>query len=111
MARAGQDVLGVASFHGNLSAPQPAKSFKAKIRVFHGADDKFVGAEVVAAFEKEMADAKADYVLVKFPGAVHSFTVKEAGDDPSKGMAYNADADAKSWNLLKDFLAELFAKK
>ena len=34
-----------------------------------------------------------DYRLVKYPGAVHSFTHKAAGTDNSKGAAYNADAD------------------
>ena len=44
-------------------------------------------------FAKKAAELKAagvDYKLVKYPGAVHSFTHKAAGDDNSKGAAYNA---------------------
>jgi dienelactone hydrolase len=107
MARAGMDVVAVASFHGSLATPEPAASIKAKVIVFHGADDKFVNAEV-PKFQDEMRAAKADWQFVSFGGTVHSFTVKEAGDDPSKGMAYNGDADRRSWEMLKGFLADAF---
>jgi dienelactone hydrolase len=108
MARGGLDVRGVASFHGMLATPEPAKEIKARVIVFHGAADKFVPADQVKAFEDEMKAAKANYELVSYEGAVHSFTVKEAGDDPSKGMAYHADADKKSWEALQKFLKEIF---
>jgi dienelactone hydrolase len=110
MARAGTDLRGVASFHGNLSTPDPgdAKNIKAKVIVFHGLDDKFVPDEVVRAFHDEMKAAKVDYQFVGFGGAVHSFTVKEAGDDPSKGMAYDEKADKRSWTMLVNFLEEIF---
>ncbi|HTF57702.1 MAG TPA: dienelactone hydrolase family protein [Planctomycetota bacterium] len=110
MARAGLDLRGVASFHGNLATPHPedAKNIKAKVIVFHGLDDKFVPEPVVRAFQEEMSNAKVDYVFVGFSGAVHSFTVKEAGDDNSKGMAYNEKADRRSWEMLKIFLKEIF---
>jgi dienelactone hydrolase len=108
LARGGYDVLGVASFHGGLSSPvAEAKPIKAKVAVFHGALDRHVPPEQVTAFGEEMKNAGADWFLVSFGNAVHSFTVKEAGDDPSKGMAYNAEADRRSWDMLKSFLAEV----
>jgi dienelactone hydrolase len=104
-------VLGVISFHGSLKSVPASKSksdaIKPKILVLHGADDAFVNPEV-PAFEDEMRKAKADWQLIKYGGAVHSFTVKEAGNDPSKGMAYDEKADKRSWEDMKDFLAELF---
>jgi len=113
LARGGADVKLVASFHGSLGTPSPAAAgnVKAKVLIFHGADDKFVPGEEVAALEKEMKDANVDYVLESYPGAVHSFTVKSAGNDPSKGMAYDAEADRKSWQALEAALADAFAKK
>jgi dienelactone hydrolase len=109
LARAGLPVVAVASFHGNLSAApgSEAKAVKAKVAVFHGAADKNT-ASALPAFEQEMTKAGADWFLVSFGGAVHGFTVKEAGDDPSTGMAYDAKADARSWKMLQDFLAESF---
>lgn len=110
MARAGLDVKLVGSFHGNLTAPTPAEKDKVKaiVAVFHGADDKFVGDP--EAFKKEMKDAGVDVRFHAFEGTVHSFTVKEAGDDVSTGMAYNEKADTESWKLLSKYLDEAFGK-
>ncbi len=58
-----------------------------------------------------MRNAKVDWELVKYGGAVHSFTNPDAGNDNSKGAAYNAEADARSWRAMKDFFHETFAKK
>jgi len=89
LARAGTDLKGVASFHGNLATPVPAtEKPKAAVLVLHGADDGFVNPGV-PAFIEEMRKAKADWQLVQYGGAVHSFTVPEAGTDTAKGMAYN----------------------
>ena len=109
LARSGADIAGVVSFHGGLDTPHPedAKQITARVLVLHGADDPFVTPEQVAAFEQEMRDAGVRYRLIKYPGAVHSFTVPEAGDDPSKGMAYNREADAKSWEAMIAFLSEV----
>ena len=111
MARGGEDLKGVASFHGALNTPKPedAKNIKGKVLVLHGADDSFVPKEEVTAFESEMKNAGVDYELIAYPGAVHSFTVAEAGNDPSKGMAYNEEADKKSWEKLKELFAKSFA--
>ena len=108
MARAGLDLRGVASFHGMLGTPVPAKEIKARVIVFHGKDDKFIPEKDVKAFEEEMKAAKANLEFIAYDGAVHSFTVKEAGDDPSKGMAYNEKADKESWTKLESFLKEIF---
>ncbi|HTL48075.1 MAG TPA: dienelactone hydrolase family protein [Verrucomicrobiae bacterium] len=112
MARAGFDLKGVASFHGALSTPAPAEkgNVKAKVIAFSGADDKFIPKEERDAFQKEMTEAGADWQFVLFSGAVHSFTVAEAGNDNSKGMAYNANADRRSWEMLKQFFNEIFSE-
>lgn len=113
LARSGAMVKGVVSFHGGLDSPTPAdgKNIKGKVLALHGADDPFVPAADIAAFEKEMKDAKVDYKLVSYPGAVHAFTQKAAGDDNSKGAAYNKAADRASWNEMKAFFARLFTQE
>lgn len=109
-ARSGADVAGVVSFHGDLSSPTPeeAKKIKGKVLALHGADDPFVPAAQVAAFEEEMRKAGVDWQLVAFGGAVHSFTIKAAGSDNSTGSAYNEKADRRSWQMYTSFLAEIF---
>jgi dienelactone hydrolase len=109
LARSGADISGVVSFHGGLSTPMPADSkIKAKVLALHGADDPHVPPPEVAAFEEEMRKAKADWALVSYGSAVHSFTDWNAGNDNSKGSAYNEKADQRSWQAMKDFFAEIF---
>ncbi|HBJ84066.1 MAG TPA: dienelactone hydrolase [Verrucomicrobiales bacterium] len=110
LARSGAVVKGVVSFHGSLDSPTPAdgKNIKGKVLALHGADDPFVPAKDIAAFEQEMKEAKVDYKLVNYPGAVHAFTQKAAGNDNSKGAAYNEAADKASWDEMKAFFDRLF---
>jgi dienelactone hydrolase len=110
LARSGSDVLGVVSFHGGLDTPRPedSKQLKTKVLALTGADDPYVPYEQVRAFQKEMTTANADWQLITYAGAVHSFTNVEAGDDPTKGAAYNERADRRSWEHMKVFLSELF---
>jgi dienelactone hydrolase len=113
LARSGADVRGVVSFHGGLDslAPEDAKNIKAKVLVLHGADDPLSPPKDVAAFQDELRKAGVDYQFVFYGGAVHSFTNPDAGNDPSKGAAYNASADRRSWEAMKQFLMEIFATK
>ncbi len=110
LSRSGADVKGAVSFHGGLDTPTPqdAKNIKGKVLVLHGGDDPFVPREQVAAFEKEMKDAGVDYQLFIYSGAVHSFTNPAAGNDNSKGAAYNEKADKRSWEAMKTFFKEIF---
>ncbi len=109
LGRSGADVKGIVTFHGGLSTPTPAdaKNIKCPVLVLHGADDPFVKADEVAAFKKEMADANVKYTFIAYPGAVHSFTRPDAGNDNSKGAAYNAAADKKSWAEMKKFFGQI----
>lgn len=110
LARSGAELSGVVSFHGGLDSPTPAagKNIKCKVLACHGADDPFVPAKDLAAFESEMRDNKVDWQLIAYGGAVHSFTQPMAGNDNSKGAAYNKAADQRSWEAMKQFFAELF---
>ncbi|MEY4387384.1 MAG: hypothetical protein RLY20_2667 [Verrucomicrobiota bacterium] len=107
LARSGAEVAGVVSFHGGLDSPAPAdgKNIKGKVLALHGADDPYVPAKDLAAFEDEMRQANVDWTLIKYGGAVHSFTQKMAGNDNSKGAAYNEQADRRSWKAMELFLA------
>lgn len=112
LARSGAEVDAVVSFHGGLDTPTPedAKNIKARVLVCHGAVDPAVPPAQVAAFQKEMEDAHVDYVFVAYSQARHSFTEKAAGNSTTGVAAYNENADRRSWEHMKTFLAEAFGK-
>lgn len=109
LARSGADVRGVVSFHGGLDAPTPAdgKNIKCRVLALHGADDPFESAADLAAFENEMRAGGVDWELVKYGGAVHSFTDWNA-DGSLKGAQYNERADRRSWAAMREFFDHLF---
>ena len=111
LARSGANLDGVVSFHGNLDTPHPeqGKNIKARVLIHHGADDPFVPPDQVKAFNDEMESAKVDWFFIGYGGAVHGFTNPTAGNDPSKGMAYNAKADSRSFRATQDFYKEIFS--
>lgn len=110
LARSGASIAGVVSFHGALDTPDvnDAKSIRTKVLVQTGADDPNVPPSQVLAFVDEMRKARVDWYLIMYGGVVHSFTNPAAGNDPSKGAAYNEQADRRSWQAMKDFFAEIF---
>ncbi len=113
MARIGEDLAGVASFHGGLTTESPAQAgaVSARVLVLHGADDPFVKAEQLAAFREEMQTAGADWQLIAYEGAIHSFTNPGAtaiGEKFGLPLAYQREADERSWAELERFLKETF---
>jgi dienelactone hydrolase len=109
LARSGADIKGVVSFHGGLDSPTPAdgKNIKTKVLALAGADDPFQKPEDLTAFESEMRDAKVDWRLIFYGGAVHSFTQPDPGFS-NPGAKYNERADKRSWADMKQFFAEIF---
>ena len=112
MARAGEDLKGVASFHGGLNTDAPAQpgKIKAQVRVFTGADDRMIPPVQIDGFKQEMDKAGVNYKVVVYPGAMHSFTNPEADEFAKQfnmPVAYNAAADKDSWKQLQAFLAEV----
>ncbi len=116
MARQGEKLAGVVSFHGSLGTSEPARSgkVKAQVLVLNGAEDPFITAEQVAAFKKEMDNAGAKYRFINYPGAKHSFTNPDAdtlGKKFNMPFAYSKEADQKSWAEMQAFFNGLFRKK
>lgn len=99
LARSGAAVVDTVTFHGDLTTPTPqdANNIKGQVLVLHGAADPIVGPDAQEAFRKEMDAAHVHWQMILYGGAVHSFTQKDAGNDPSKGAAYDANADKQSW--------------
>ncbi len=110
LARSGADIDAVISFHGGLDSvtPADAKNIKSHILICHGADDPFVPYSDIEAMKQEFNAANVDWQMNVYSHAVHSFTQPMAGDDNSRGAAYNPLADKRSWEAMQDFLHESF---
>ena len=110
MAKDGLDLKGVVSFHGGLDASplSPGATFTTKVLALCGADDPFENPADMTAFEQQLRDNKVDYQIVMYGHAVHAFTDKDVGLLNLPGAKYNAAADHRSWQAMKDFFAEIF---
>jgi len=108
LAFSGADVGAVVSVHGNPLPPEEAElaGIKASLLLCHGADDPAVSQASVTAFQDAMRSAKADWMVVQYGNAVHSFSNPSVGDVPGRSSRYDARADRRSWAHLTDFLAE-----
>ncbi|QNK62629.1 dienelactone hydrolase family protein [Pedobacter sp. PAMC26386] len=111
-ARANLPVRGVVSIHGGLAQYAGARTIstiRPKVLVLHGADDPTMTTEQVLGFQQEMRNAKADWQMIEYANAVHAFTDREAGNDNSKGAAYNELASTRSWKHMLLFFDEILA--
>ncbi|MCG2617372.1 dienelactone hydrolase family protein [Terrimonas sp. NA20] len=112
MARLGENLKGVVSFHGNLmGVPADKNTLKAAILICHGAADSFVPAKEVELFKKEMEKVGGNYTFKAYDSATHAFTnpdATEAGKKFKLPIAYNAAADSASWQDMKAFFGKIF---
>ena len=106
--RDGAPVLATVVFHGILATPSPgdAKNIKGHILALQGGDDPVVPQKDVDAFEAEMRAAHVDWQMVQYGGARHAYTLPAAGNSPTGPVAYNQEADHRSWLAMQDFLNE-----
>ena len=108
LARSGEDLNGVVSFHGLLMPSDISeKGIKAKVLVLHGERDPMVPLDMVDTFQKEMTEADADWQLHSYGGTYHAFTNPDA-NDPNLGTQFNKSANDRSWQSMKNFFAEIF---
>ena len=111
MAASGVDLDAVGTFHGAMPQVTPEKGkVKAQILIQTGGADPMVTKDKVEGFEKALKDAGAKVEVVTYPDAKHSFTNPDADKAGMDGLAYNADADQKSWDKLLAFLKQVWKK-
>lgn len=112
LARLGEELNGVVSFHGSLvGTPADKELLKAKILVCHGNIDPFVPPSEVERFKSQMDSIGADYTFKGYDSSLHAFTnpaATEMGKKFNLPIAYNAAADTASWNEMKLFFNRIF---
>ncbi len=109
IARTGEDLAGVVSFHGLFPAPgnTAGNTVQARVLALHGWDDPMAPPEAVTELAAEMSSLGADWQLHAYGKTMHAFT-NPAANDPDMGTVYNETADRRSWQAMTNFLDELF---
>lgn len=99
LARSGEDVKAVVSYHGLLTTPSPAKpdSLNNTVAVYTGSKDPYAPREDVETLRNEMAASGAEFQLTEFSHAWHAFTNPNPPMGVESGMQYDAVSDAVSW--------------
>lgn len=112
LARLGENLDGVVSFHGNLlGVPAEKNKIKADILVCHGNADPFIKPMELEKFKRELDSVGAAYTFKGYDDATHAFTNPDATEKGKKfniPIAYNAAADSASWNEMKAFFGKIF---
>jgi len=101
-------LVAVVSFHGN---PKPALEddrVSATLLFCHGDADPLVKDEELEAVGQSLDAKDADWMLIRYSGAKHSFTNPKAdayGMDP---VGYDEAADKRSWQHMLTLFDEVF---
>jgi dienelactone hydrolase len=101
-ARANFPVAGVVSIHGGLGkdSTRANGSLSTKILIENPAEDKGVTPEIMNALIREMNEGKADWQIITYAYAKHTFT------DP-KSADYNEVMAKRAWQHTLLFLKEI----
>jgi dienelactone hydrolase len=110
LARDGVALAAVVGFHPRLSSNQPAGpgDITGKVLVCVGSRDPYIPLEERLAFAEEMDGAGADWRMIVYGGAEHSFTHPWVDHIDVPGLAYDRTADERSWRAMLDLFAEVF---
>jgi dienelactone hydrolase len=112
IARRGENIDGVVSFHGLFGSPgnTSGNTIKAKVLLLHGWDDPMATPDSVIALTEELTAMGADWQLHGYGNTMHAFTNPQA-DDPDSGTVYNSAAARRSWAAMQNYLVELFGSQ
>src|SRR3954471_17836991 len=107
IARSGADVQAVVGFHPSLPLSPDTKDIRAAVLLCLGTDDPFVSRDDRIALEQELADAGVtDWGFELYGGVGHSFTNPDVDQLGMAGIAFDARADARSWESMLRLFAE-----
>ncbi len=111
LARSGDTISGVVSFHGLYDAPEFNKDTKINtpILVLHGWDDPLAPPKDIVMLGKELTSKSAPWELNAYGHTGHAFTNPKA-NTPENGLVYNKDSNTKGWNRMKVFFETAFTK-
>lgn len=113
MTRITSDMKCVVAFHPSMAPPVPLphkddRPVQAKVMVCAGADDPFIPPSAREKFIELMTAAKADWQMIVYSGAGHSFTDRTVDRLNMPGFKYHAPTDVRSWAAMRNLFDECF---
>jgi dienelactone hydrolase len=113
LARASTELACVVAFHPGMAGPvalpeRDGRAVHAKVMVCAGADDPLIPDAAQVQFARLMNEAGADWQLLVYGGAAHSFTDRSVDALNMPGFRYHAPTDRRSWAAMKNLFDECF---
>jgi dienelactone hydrolase len=108
LARMNVGLASVVAFHPEFTnlSDRDERSISCKVMVCAGADDPLIPAAAREKFIELMDASGADWQLLVYSRAAHSFTDRGINALGMKGFFYHAPTDRRSWAAMRDLLAE-----
>lgn len=83
------------------------QGIKGSFMVFYGSRDPHVSFEARGNFQKLLSDVGVDWQMVIYGDAYGGFTNASLGYEVNEGMAYNYNADLRSFDAMRQFFTDL----
>jgi dienelactone hydrolase len=98
----------VVAFHPGMThlPEKDDRKVTTKVMVCAGVNDPLIPPEARERFIALMKAAKADWQLLTYGNAGHSFTDKSVDAMGMEGFSYHAPTDKRSWQAMRDFFDE-----
>jgi dienelactone hydrolase len=114
LARFARELSCVVAFHPGMAPPVPLpdsddRKIECKVMVCAGADDPFVPPTAREKFAELMKAAGADWQLLVYGGAGHSFTDRSVDALNLPGFKYHLPTDKRSWAAMRALFEETLA--
>ncbi|HEX3429898.1 MAG TPA: dienelactone hydrolase family protein [Rhizomicrobium sp.] len=113
LARLDAGLAAIVAFHPALTnlPERDDRKISAKIMVCAGDEDPLIPVPSRENFAALMRASSADWQLLLYGGAGHSFTDKDVDALNMKGFSYHASTDRRSWAAMRELLEETLAPR
>jgi dienelactone hydrolase len=109
LARTGIDLKAIVTFYPTVHQwnPDDLRNIRGSVMLLFGSDDPLIPHEDVKAICDHMSTADLDWQMLIYGEAVHGFANSANDFDTEDGIAYNYNADLRSWDVVKLFFQEI----
>ena len=109
LARSGESLRGIVSFHGLYDPPgiNGDTKMKCAVLILHGWDDPLAPPQALLALTEELTRNAAEWEVDAYGHTGHAFT-NPLANMPEKGLSFHKASADKAWSRMKSFLYEQF---